>query len=240
MPRDPHFRRRVYAGTLLVLTGIAGWWAWSQRVARVPDRVAGAPEPFVRVGSAAGAGSELLREKADLFDPAPLFVPTERNFSQRGLPSALVKQPGGVFGDFGAKLSFNEGGMTPYALEGPSTVETIPEVLARNNEAPFSGLGEVDAARNPLLERGAIVRVNLLGSNDMKEIGLGDAVPPRTDFPPLEFLVLVGPAGLIGDPVIALSSGSEEVDGFFLQFLARTARLGTVLGPGRYRVSVGP
>lgn len=240
MARTLRFRRRVYIGAFLLLAGIAGWWAWSQRVARAPDGAARAPEPFVRVGSTAGAGSELLREKADLFDPAPLFVPTERNYSQRGLPAALVKQPGGVFGDFGAKLSFAEGGLTPYAFEGPAGADSLPEVLARNNEAPFSGFGEVDAARNPLAAREAIVRVNLLGSNEMRDIGLGGAVPPRTDFPPLEFLILVGPAGLIGDPVIALSSGSEEVDGFFLQFLARTARLGAVLAPGRYRVSVGP
>jgi hypothetical protein len=240
MARALHFRRRVYVGATLVVAGIAGWGAWSQRAARETAGPARPPEPFVRVGAAAGAGSELLREKADIFDPAPLFVPTERNYSQRGLPAALVKQPGGVFGDFGAKLSFAEGGLTPYALEAPSGADSLPEILARNNEAPFSGLGEVDAARNPLAVRAALVRINLLGSNEIKDIDLAGAVPPRTDFPPLEFLVLVGSAGLIGEPVIAQSSGSEDVDGFFLQFLTRTARLGAVLAPGRYRVTVGP
>jgi hypothetical protein len=240
MTRALRFRRRVYAGAVLLLAGIAGWWVWSQHVAREPAGLPRPAEPFVRVGSAPGTGSELLREKADFFDPAPLFVPTARNYSQRGLPAALVKQPGGVFGDFEAKLSFAEGGLTPYAFEGPAGGDSLPEVLARNNEAPFSGFGEVDSVRNPLAARTAVVRVNLLGSNEIRDIDLGAAVPPRTDFPPLEFLVLVGPAGLIGEPVIALSSGAEEIDGFFLQFLGRSARLGTVLGPGRYRVTVGP
>ena len=240
MSRPRLLRRRVYAAAFLLVAGAAGWWLWSQRVTRAAVPAPAGPEPFVRVGSPVGREDQVVRERADIFDPAPLFVPTVRNFAQQGLPAALAKQPGRVFGDFGAKLSFDEGGLAPFAAESPLAVESLPEILARNNEAPFSGLGEVARQGRASPARGAAVSIKLMGSSEIRQLEVGPAALPRADFPPLEFLVAVGPAGLIGEPVIALSSGFEEVDGFFMEFLVRTARLGSVLGPGRYRVVVGP
>lgn len=236
----PLLHRRLYVACVLVVVGAAGWWVWSQRLVRDATLSPLEPEPFVRVGAGAGLADELLREKADLFDPAPLFVPTARNYGQRGLPADMVKQPGGVFADFGPKLTFEGTSLVRYAAEA-GDLETNPaEILARNNEAPFSGLGESTAALPPLSQRGASILVKNLEKSEIRSIDVSSGEPPRGDFPPAEYLLVVGPAGLIGEPAIAVSSGFEEVDAFFLDFLVRTARLGAVLGPGRYLVVVGP
>ena len=236
-----HFKRRLYVGTALAIAGTAAWWVWSERMGKNPDASARAPEPFVRVGGGdAAVADRVLRERADLFDPAPLFVPTARNYGHGQLPSNLVKQPGQVFTDFGAKLSFNEGGLAAYGAENPAAGEGLADVLSRSNEVPFAGLGENGSSRARLTSRSAIIQVKKMEDSEIQEKILSDITVPRADFAPLEFVVAVGPAGLIGDPLLSHGSGHDDVDVFFQAFLAKTYHLGTLLPPGRYRVMIGP
>lgn len=238
---DFTLQRRVYVGAGLVLVAVAAWWVWAGRAGDKAGKSVGAPEPFVRVSSGnSSAGNDGLKERADLFDPAPLFIPTARNFGQGVLPTRLLKQPGQVFTDFGPKLSLAEGGLATFGVENLAAGETLAEVLARSNEVPFAGLGEIQAPRQALENRSALIRIKKLGASEFQQFSLRDIAVPSADFSPLEFLVAVGPAGLIGEPILAAGSGREDVDGFFQDFLAKTFRLGTVLGPGRYRVVIGP
>lgn len=235
------FKRRLYVGALLALGGVAAWWVWSERIQRAASAAASVPPPFVRVGGVGAANADRdLRERAELFDPAPLFIPTEKNYGRGQLPSHLVKQPGQVFGDFGAKLTFNEGGLDSYGAESLAAGETLVDVLSRGNEVPFAGLGEARVNRPKLPARSAFVQIKKMGESELLEFALKDVAVPRPDFAPLEFLVAVGPAGLIGDPLLTAGSGRDDVDVFFRDFLAKTYRLGSVLPPGRYRVVIGP
>ncbi len=233
--------RRFYAGMALAAVAIAAWWAWNGTAARLPEGKGGFTEPFIRVGGGdAATVDRVLRERADFFDPAPLFVPTSRNHGHAQLPSHLVKQPGQVFADFGAKLSFNEGGLAAYGAENPAAGEGVVDVLSRSNEVPFAGLGESGVTRPKLPNRSALIQIKKMGDNELREKTFIDLAVPRVDFAPLEFVVAVGPAGLIGDPLLSLGSGHDDVDSFFQTFLAKTYRLGTLLPPGRYRVMIGP
>ena len=67
---------------------------------------------------------------------------------------------------------------------------------------------------------------------------------PRLDFAPVEYLVAVSSAGIVGDPILLVGSEGEamdeKVDTFFRSYLVKTFRLGERLNPGRYRVLVGP
>jgi hypothetical protein len=235
------FKRRVYVGTLLALMAVAGWWAWSQRTRAAASAAAAGPAPFVRVsGPTQGAGDRALQERADLFDPAPLFIPTARNYGQGQLPAALVKQPGQVFADFGAKLNFDEGGLGTYGASNLAADENLVDVLSRSNEVPFAGLGESGVTPPQLPARSALVQIKKLGESELHEFVIPELAVPRADFSPVEFVVAVGPAGLIGDPLLTLGSGRDEVDAFFQDFLAKTYRVGSVLSPGRYRVLIGP
>lgn len=236
-----HFKRRIYVGALLAVASVAAWWAWSERAQRAAGAAAAVPQPFVRVGGAGAASADRdLRERAELFDPAPLFIPTEKNFGRGRLPPHLVKQPGQVFGDFGAKLTFNEGGLDSYGAENLAVGESLVDVLSRGNEVPFAGLGQASVVRPKLPARSAFMQIKRMGESEMREFPLNDLVVPRADFSPLEFVVAVGPAGLIGDPLLTAGSGRDEVDVFFQNFLAKTYRLGSILPPGRYRVVIGP
>jgi hypothetical protein len=236
-----HLQRRVYVGAALVVLASVAWWGWAHRTREVAPAGAGGPKPFVRVSAPGDGSADLaLRERADLFDPAPLFIPTARNFGQGPLPPRLVKQPGQVFGDFGAKLNFNEGGLGTYGAENLTTGESLVDVLSRSNEMPFAGLGETGVTHPKLAARSAIVQIKKMGESELREFVVTELAVPRPDFSPMEFVVAVGPAGLLGDPLLTFGSGREEVDTFFQDFLAKTYRVGSVLSPGRYRVSIGP
>ena len=236
-----HFKRRLYVGTALALAATAAWWVWSERTDRNSDASAQATAPFVRIGGRdAAVADRVLRERAELFDPAPLFIPTARNYGHGQLPSQLVKQPGQVFTDFGAKLSFNEGGLAAYGAENPAAGEGLADVLSRSNEVPFAGLGENAASRVQLPVRSAVIIVKKMGDSEIQEKILTNISLPRPDFSPLEFVVAVGSTGLIGDPLLSLGSGHDDMDVYFQTYLAKTYRLGTLLPPGRYRVMIGP
>lgn len=236
-------KRRIFVGLTLAVVVSGVWLWWSRRVTEPLSRNAprGAT-PFVQVAGANPASVDrLLQERADYFDPTPLFIPTARNYyGGRGLPSSLVKQPGQVFGDFGAKYQFGEGGLAAYGAEATAVPDSVPEVLNRANEAPFAGMGEQGGGREALPEREAWMEFKQLTDGELKLAEAPDQAPPRHDFSPLEFLVLVSPSGLIGDPVLTAGSGRPEVDAFFQDYLAKSHRVGMRLAPGRYRVRIGP
>lgn len=235
-------KRRVWvaAGSFLVVT--VAWWAWTRVTPPVPVTAQRPSAPFVRLASVgSGRTDEILREQAELFDPTPLFFPTEWNYGQRALPVSIGREPEQVFPNFEAKLVFTEPNMKPYGV-GPSTAPaTLPDVLVQGNEAPLAGFGQIDTPREPLSERSAFLEVRSVGS---AKIVIGQAFKgltvPRPDFAPLEFLVVVSSAGVVGEPLLTSGSGWDEVDAFFRSYLVKTYRLGERLIPGNYRVIVGP
>ncbi|MBI3884244.1 MAG: hypothetical protein HY302_00710 [Opitutae bacterium] len=235
-------RRRFWAAAAAALAA-AGTWGWWSRAGDGPGEAAARPkEAFVKlVAAGATAGDRELQERAKYFDPTPLFFPTEFNFGQNQAPEIARRQPGQVFASYGAKLRFTDSSMPAYGQETAATSERLGDVLAQGNEAPFAGIGARDDPRAPLAGRAAFMEVNALA--DGKTIvaqALHQLKLPRTDFAPLEFLVVVGSAGVIGEPVLLAGSGWEEVDAFFRDYLVQSFHLGERVGPGRYRVVVGP
>lgn len=236
------FKRRILVGAGLLFAAAGFWYLWTGSHRSAPGAVTRGPEPFVKLAGAGGQGSgtEVLTERAELFDPTPLFIPTARNFGQGPLPGRVVKQPGQVFADFEAKLNFAPGGLASYGVGLQAPPDNLAEIIASGNAAPLAGFGQVDTAREILPERMGFIEVKALMNGDLK---LREAVKnlqlPGADFSPAEFLVAVGSAGLIGEPVLMLSSGRDEVDAVMREFLARTFRLGERLAPGRYVVSMG-
>lgn len=238
-----HGRRRILVGAILALTVTGVWLWWSRQVTapllREPPRGA---EPFVRLaGANATAADRVLQERADYFDPAPLFIPTARNYyGARGLPAELVRQPGQVFADFGAKYTIGEGGLAAFGVESAAVPESVPEVLSRANEAPFSGFGEQGSGRTALAPRGAWAEFKHLADGELRSEEALAVEPPQRDFAPMVFMIVVSAAGMVGDPLLTAGSGVPEVDAFFQDYLARAHRVGERLPPGRYRVTIGP
>ena len=240
-PNDRRIKRRVWVGMIAGCAAVGGWVAWQRVHPVVPQREVKRAQPFVQLArSGTEKGNELLREKAELMDPTPLFFPTEWNYGQRPLPEGRLKQPGQVFGSFEPKLTVGEQNIANFGAEALQTSEKLVDVLVQGNEAPFAGLGRIDTPRSTLAVRAGYLEVwdhkngNIISSQQLSGIN-----PPRTDFAPVEFLIVVGSAGLIGEPVLTSGSGWDEVDNFFRTYLVKSYRLGERLRPGQYRVSVG-
>jgi hypothetical protein len=232
---------RVWILLLIVLAMLAGWWQW-QRALPVANATAKAPLlPQVRVVSGdAAAPDQVLRERAELLDPTPLFFPTEWNYGLQPGRIASLQQPGQVFGSFEPKLTVKEQNMAPFRLESAPVPEKLSDVLSQGSEASFDGMGQIDRQRSTLPVRAGRVEVRSLKTGNLViEQSLTGISPPRADFAPVEFLVTVSSAGIVGDPVLTSGSEGEDVDNFFRDYLVRSYRLGERLLPGQYRVLVG-
>jgi hypothetical protein len=127
-----------------------------------------------------------------------------------------------------------------YGNDAVSVPETLSDVLVQGNEAPFAGMGQVDVQRSTLPVRAGFLEVSRLNDSDIIiKQSLTGIQAPRSDYAPVEFLVVIGSAGLIGDPILTSGSGWDEVDSFFRAYLVKSYHLGERLPPGRYRVVVG-
>jgi len=239
-------KRRVWFGLGFALAVTIVWWVWSRTQRRPMVAAEADRQPFVQlIGVGTGATDQVLREQAELFDPKPLFFPTEWNFGQRPLRESLRRQPGEIFGSFQPKLDFGEQGIKAYGVEAAIAPERLVDVLVQGNEAPFAGMGQVDTPPPALEARSSFLEVRAL--TDGKTIiaqSLKGLEVPRIDFAPIEYLVAMSSAGIVGDPIRLVGSEGDEmdekVDTFFRSYLVKTFRLGERLDPGRYRVLVGP
>jgi hypothetical protein len=234
-------RRRVWVGLLAACAGVGAWILWTRGRPAVPATALPVRRPFVQLaGAGMTANDQLLREKAELMDPTPLFFPTAWNYGHQPLRESELRQPGQVFASFPPQYVIEEKKIGSYGAEEPVLPEKLADVLVQGNEAPFAGIGQVDRQRSTLPVRSGYLEISDLGGRDFV-VGkpLSGLSLPRTDFAPVEFLVVVGAAGLIGDPLLTSGSGWEEVDNFFRAYLVKSYRLGERLPPGRYRVVVG-
>lgn len=242
MPQnDLKVKRRVWVGMIVACAGVGAWVVWNRVRPVSPPGATQRPQAFVQLaGAGKAAGDQVLREKAELLDPTPLFFPTEWNYGQRTLPESSLKQPGQVFGTVEPKLTVAEQNLAPYGVEASPVPEQLSDVLAQGNEAPFAGMGQIDMPQFTLPVRSGYLEVRVLGNTDtIVSQPLSGINPPRTDFVPVEFLIVVGSSGLIGEPILTSGSGWDEVDIFFRSYLVKSYRLGERLQPGRYRVLVG-
>ncbi len=234
--------RRVLGATLVIVLAGAGWWIWSERVGAQPDRAgARGPEPFVQIAGSGGAAADrVLRERAEFFDPSPMFLPTARNAGQEALPQRLVVQPGQVFLNFPAKWRVAEANLPTYGSDVVTAPEGLADVMARASEAPFAGLGEAASPARRVEPRVAFLEVKSIQGSALIQSAIQDAAVPRPDFAPLEFLATVSAAGLVVQPLLVTGSGVDEVDSFFRDYLGKGFRLGDKLAPGVYRIVIGP
>jgi len=201
--------------------------------------------PRVSIEPLAGpTGDSWLREEAKYFDPTPLFLPTEWNTNQGPLPAAVQRQPGQVFADFDAKLTYGSAELLLPIAPAEAMPHGPADLLKDPSRDPFLGFGRVDQPLTPLARRAAMLEI--------REVATGRLVPTpnlardvalpasQTEWQPAEFLVCVSPEGLLGRPVQTISTDVEDLDAFFRDYLAKTVRLGERLPPGLYRVVIGP
>jgi hypothetical protein len=211
-------------------------------------RLAAAPRVSV-VPLEEGLGDRRLREQAMLFDPTPLFLPTEWNTSQRPLPVAVQRQPGQIFRPFDPQPPYGAGELALPVGAAPLLPKSPVELLKDSPHDPFLAFDREDVPLTPLSSRPGLLEVRKVATGEMvfvHNLEAGAMLPAgRTDWQPAEFLVAVTAFGLLGRPVQGrpvdtANSDIEEVDAFFRDYLVKTLHLGERLPPGMYRVVVGP
>jgi hypothetical protein len=131
-------------------------------------------------------------------------------------------------------------------LAFPSRVEVpgkpVDALKLWAGETPFLGMGRKDVPVAALPQRTALVEVVTAdGGRQVLTQALTDARPPGNgDWAPMEFLVAVEPAGLMGLPALVPGSTPADVAAYFQNYLAKVLRVGERLAPGFYRIKVGP
>ncbi len=237
----------------------AGWWVAGFTVLvallgfvalfrPLPGGGARPPEAALsRVSIAPLGGSRedsWLSDQATFFDPTPLFLPTEWNTNQRPLPLAVQPQPGRVFADFDAQLTYGRAELALPIASAGSTPRDPADLLKTPSRDPFLAFDRADVALTPLAARAAVLEIREVGTGRLVRVPnlAGDVALPagQTEWQPAEFLVCVTAEGLLGRPVETVSSDVEDVDVFFRDYIEKTLRLGERLSPGMYRVVVGP
>ncbi len=234
----------LIAGTGAFLAAVFVVWLFSHAPAPPAATPASRPAPAVGLSPLNAAGTDaVVREQAEMFDPTPLFLPTHWNARPRGLPAGVARGPGDtVFEDFPPMLTFDENAL---ALSFPAAIRTpgqpIEALAVGTLPRPLLGFGQVDLAASTLPPRGGFLEVQAADTGESVLAGdLPAAAPPAGDWAPLEFLVALDPAGIIGAPQLVHGSGRSEVDAYFRMFLLRNFRLGARLPPGFFRICIGP
>lgn len=187
---------------------------------------------------------QVLRDRLELFDPTPLFLPTDKNSGYRALPEGLMAEPGAtVAALFPARWTF---GSETLRIVFPASISQLerPEEGLRIGERKERnwGFGAVDHEVAKLPQRLAFVEAISIrsGAVAIAEVLRGEGPAEIEDWAPVELLLAVEASGLVGKLVVTASSGSEAVDNFFCKYLADSWRIGERLPPGFYRLIVGP
>jgi hypothetical protein len=232
---------------LVVLAFLFGAESGEKSPAEMPDQAVELAQPktisSIELTRLSQSGADaLLGEEATLFDPTPMFLPTEWNSGQNALPANLIRVPGRSFENYPAKLIYREASLALSMPPDRDSPGRAIEVLAMLDlESPLMALGKTEGSLAKLDVRYAQVEiVSAKTGQQVLMTAVRGANVPGEIWQPLEFLLAVDAAGVVGAPAITMRSGSEEVDRFFKDYLAKTMRVGERLAPGAYRILVGP
>lgn len=186
---------------------------------------------------------ERLRAELALQDPTPLFLPTQWNSGQAN--PAVRRDPPAVFSPYDPALQEERAMVLPVPAVVPEDALATVGVLERGPK--FLELGRRPLDLQSVPGRWAKLEVShaATGQVHLAEDLAGPApeagTPSRQEFwAPMELLLVVNPAGLVGRPAVVASSGSERVDNWAVEYLSGPAALGARLAPGFYRVVLGP
>jgi hypothetical protein len=181
----------------------------------------------------------VVSEDAVLLDKTPLFLPTDLNTAEKDVS---LPKTGGIFSDFPPIFAYSEFDVGFGGMRASENV-VVNNALELASGAPLAlGFGRLfDQATGINPQR---FYLDILSAKDGAQISQEVLLsnPPRTDaiWRPIEFMALIGTVGLEAPLIQIARSGSDEIDAYFSDFLARKLKRGANLSPGTYRLIVGP
>ncbi|MCC5806182.1 MAG: hypothetical protein JJU00_07615 [Opitutales bacterium] len=236
--------------TPLALTAILGGTAVHALaivLVRVPDPAPApaAPAPFVRWAEDAGEDAR-VREQAMLFDSAPLFVPTAWNSASAIDGVASLEEQAELYGVFPPRLRIDEAEAPTAEIAArfrPPAVDALRDMrMLRGTEGFGKGAEAGYTVPGPRAVRILVEPMAGGAATGEQRLELPDeiatAIPGGLWETPV-FFIDAGLTGVVGVPVMARSSGIEELDAGLRRHLAG-AEFARRLAAGYYRVTLVP
>lgn len=223
---------------------LAGFFLF--RVAMPELRFREIPEPYVVFTDLSDVdGGRMVRDRANLADNEPLFLPSphDASWAEMQLDRYLESQDSGLLKAYPPMISLVDENLlkAPYGVE--RWVSPV-ELLGSSGDRVFEFFGQT-----AMLEKKAEGRLACLTFLDESTgrvvltenipVGSSDAIPDESLWSPSEWLVHVTPQGLWGNPLPVRSSGLEAVDAYAKQrIMDEGMRL--MVPVGYYRVILSP
>lgn len=230
----------LWALALGVVAHFAGFFAFSINLP--PDEAAEPLPPEIYFTGANEQLDQLMQEQSELLDFEPLFLPTTRNASVYLGWDQLVERTE-PFTPLPARLLISEERFPDVANDIEAPVADPAEMLERDTAGSFGAFGQIADNQPILTERAGRVEVYREGNSQIalqKKLTKGvvdEAVNNLSGV--LEWRLMVGPAGVVGQPLMERSSGLEGVDAAAAEYLIEEIPQWG-LAPGYYRVVIGP
>ncbi len=191
---------------------------------------------------------QMLKEQLEFSDHKPLFLPTKWNYANSEKFSVKSNELVEIFGDYEPSFLSSEGVAGDLVQISEEMIEDPIDALEGGDQGYAEALGRRDDPIKPVSARMAAFAVysatggNLVFSAEviLREEVEGSVPIEGIWWEPLEFLLLIDVTGPVGRPLLTLGSGVEEVDDFFRSFVSFQLNLKGKLGPGYYRVLIGP
>lgn len=235
----------IFALTVGVLVHILGFVIFEITTetsfqVQIPEAYVG----FPRMDSS--ANSKVLVEQALLYDSEPLFLPTNWNANPERVGRFLVVEDASPFEPFAEARMIELVTLDTYQdVSLPLETLSVPEeVLSLENPQLFAEFGQMSLPQQESSTAGLSVAIYDLSDGTVfyeahHPAAIENLLPNWELWTVIELLVIVDASGIVGEPLVAESSGKLEIDQFLQQFCL--TELGRHLTQtGYFRIYVGP
>ena len=187
--------------------------------------------------------NQLIREQAELYDSAPLFLPTSWNYVTNVETLSLEVHSSSLFPTYEEKWTISDEMLKPNISSGVSIITRARDSLKYEYWDLFSTFGEGKYKENWMsLRMGWVEVYDMLNNKIVRSESLPENIDELKELPlwaPLEFLITIDNLGPIGEPLLLKGSGSETIDAILRDYILEPV-FGARLVPGYYKVSIGP
>ena len=187
--------------------------------------------------------SQRLHEQAELFDSAPLFLPTKWNYGSTRQDDLLSHEDDALFEPYPPSVLLEGEELADLpALDDPE-VNRPRGLLANPYWSFFDSFGEAETELGKRPDGGSYLIVQGFGTEaPVRRQRLPHRITDQLEAPfwaPVRFSVTVDAVGIVGAPTLAVSSGFEAVDNALREYLLEPF-FAAGLSPGYYKVEFWP
>jgi len=234
-----HWQIALAAGLFLHLLAFA-----TLRVVTRSSPEVSFPQPFIKFPQdlIETGGDSANVSYGDLFDPAPLFLPTLWNYAPDFGNLHLDREVEPIFEPFEPVISLSAQPPAILAEEIRPRYNLPRNLLESERSNHFSVFGKRRRAIVKAPQRAGFMEVQRAGG---ESLSIGSVLPDglaevtQDMLSLVVFQIIVDKSGPVGEPLILKGSGSPRTDQALRVYLA-TAFLLSGLKPGYYTVTFGP